>query len=36
MPIGIKKPFREITISEFKTKCLSLLEQVVKQRLHFG
>jgi prevent-host-death family protein len=32
MPRGTMKPFRKIAISEFKAKCLSLLEQVSKTK----
>ena len=32
MPSGGKKPIREIAISEFKAKCLSLLEEVNKTK----
>ena len=30
---GKKKPMREIAISEFKAKCLSLLQEVSKTRI---
>jgi prevent-host-death family protein len=33
MPSGRTKPFRTIAISEFKAKCLSLLEQVSKTKI---
>jgi prevent-host-death family protein len=32
MPSPRKKPIREIAISEFKAKCLSLLEEVSKTK----
>lgn len=32
MPIKSKKSLREVAISEFKAKCLSLLEEVSKTR----
>ena len=32
MPGNSQKPIQEVAISEFKTKCLSLLEEVSKTR----
>jgi prevent-host-death family protein len=32
MPIKRKKPMQEVAISEFKAKCLSLLEEVSKTK----
>jgi prevent-host-death family protein len=32
MPKGTSKPFRKVAISEFKAKCLSLLDQVSKTK----
>ena len=32
MPKGTSKPFRKVAISEFKTKCLSLLDEVSKTK----
>jgi prevent-host-death family protein len=32
MSNGTSKPFRKVAISEFKTKCLSLLDEVSKTK----
>ncbi len=34
MPSKRKKSIQEVAISEFKAKCLSLLDEISKTRLH--